>query len=92
MLKKSIHQFTTSGLIKSDKDIGRLREMHERLLMQDMEARGYVLVLDMESQWQIHYVEKKDMYSFHLIMFGVYLGKKKALDYIGFSGQQFIKR
>lgn len=92
MLSKTIRQFMTAGQIKSDKDIGRLREMHERLLVQDMLARGYVPVLDMETQWQIQYQEKKDTYGFHLIMFGVYLGKKKALDYIGFSGQQFIKR
>ena len=92
MLKKTIRQFMTAGQIKSDKDIGRLREMHERFLIQDMEARGYVPVLDMETQWQITYQEKKDSYGFTLIMFGVYLGKKKALEYIGFSGQQFIKR
>jgi len=92
MLKKTIHQFLTGGLIKSDKDLGRLREMHERLLVQDMLAKGYVPVLDMESQWEITYVQKKDAYSFQLIMFGVYLGKKKALDYIGFSGQKFIKK
>jgi hypothetical protein len=82
----------TAGQIKSDKDIGRLREMHERLLIQDMQARGYVPVLDMETQWQITYHEKKDAYGFTLIMFGVYLGKKQALEFIGFSGQQFIKR
>jgi hypothetical protein len=92
MLKKTIKQFMTAGQIKSDKDIGRLRQVHERLLLQDMEAKGYVPVLDMESQWQIVYQEKKDAYAFTLIMFGVYLGKKKALDYVGFSGQQFIKR
>jgi len=92
MLKKTIHQFMTAGQIKSDKDISRLREMHERLLVQDMQARGYVPVLDMETQWQISYQEKKDAYGFTLIMFGVYLGKKQALEYIGFSGQQFIKR
>ena len=92
MLKKTIHQFMTAGQIKSDKDIGRLRQMHERLLVQDMQARGYVPVLDMETQWQITYQERKDAYAFTLIMFGIYLGKKKALECIGFSGQQFIKR
>ena len=92
MLKKNIRSFIVSGVIKDDAAFQRIREMQERLLLQDMRARGYVPVLDLESQFSIKYHEAKENFSFYLEMFGVYVGKKKALDIEGFSGQQFYKR
>lgn len=91
MLNKNIKNFFISGLIKDEAIILKSRKNYERLLLQQMKDKGYVPVLDMDPQWQIVYNEKKDHYSFQLIMFGVYLGKKKCLDYLGFSGQKFIK-
>jgi hypothetical protein len=92
MLKKNIRSFIRSGVFKDDAAVIRVREMHEKLLLQEMRDRGYVPVLDLESQFSLTYNEKKDNYSFYLEMFGVYVGKKKALDIEGFSGQQFYKR
>ena len=66
--------------------------MYERTLLQQMRDRGYVPILDLEPQFSIKYNEKKDTYSFNLEMFGVYVGKKKAQEIEGFSGQQFYKR
>lgn len=70
----------------------KAREDYERLLVQDMRDRGYVPVLDLEPQFSIKYNELKDNYSFFLELFGVYVGKKKAKEIEGFSGQQFFKR
>jgi hypothetical protein len=92
MLKKNIKSFIISGVIKDDAGFTKVREMHERLMLQDMRMRGYVPVLDLESQFSIKYNEKKDNYSFYLEMFGVYVGKKKAHEIEGFSGQKFYKR
>lgn len=92
MLKRSIKSFLISGVIKDDSKIGKARELHERTLLQDMRLRGYVPVLDLESQFSIKYNQSKDNYSFFLEMFGVYVGKKKAQEIEGFSGQQFFKR
>lgn len=92
MLKKNIRSFIVSGVIKDDAAFARIREMHERLLLEDMRSRGYVPVLDLESQFSIKYNEKKENYSFYLEMFGVYVGKRKAQEIEGFSGQQFYKR
>ena len=66
--------------------------MHERLLIQDMRSKGYVPVLDLEPQFSIEYNVKKDNYGFNLEIYGVYVGKKKAYQLEGFSGQQFYKR
>ena len=92
MLKRNIKSFLIGGVIKDDSSIGKAREMYERLTLQDMRDKGYVPVLDLEPQFQIHYNHTKDNYSFHLEMFGVYVGKNKAKEIEGFSGQQFIKR
>ncbi len=92
MLKKNIKSFIVSGVIKDDSAFIRIRELQEKLLLQNMRDRGYVPVLDLESQFSIKYNELKENYSFYLEMFGVYVGKRKALEIEGFSGQQFYKR
>ena len=92
MLKKNIKSFIVSGVIKDDAAFRRIRELQEKLLLEDMRARGYVPVLDLEAQFSIKYNEAKENYSFYLEMFGVYVGKKKSLEIEGFSGQQFYKR
>jgi len=92
MLKRNIKAFLIGGVIKDDASIGKSRLMYERTLLQQMRDRGYVPVLDLEPQFSIKYNENKDTYSFNLEMFGVYVGKKKAQEIEGFSGQQFYKR
>ena len=92
MLKRNIRSFLISGVIKDDAGIGKAREMYERTLLEDMRFKGYVPILDLESQFSIKYNEQKNSYSFFLEMFGVYVGKKKAREIEGFSGQQFYKR
>lgn len=91
MLKKNIKSFLISGVIKDDSIIAQSRENYERLLLQDMRSRGYVPVLDLEPQFSIKFNENKGTFSFFLEMFGVYVGKRKAWEIEGFSGQQFYK-
>ena len=92
MLRRNIKAFLIGGVIKEDSSIGKSRIMYEGLLIQDMRDRGYVPVLDLEPQFSIKYNEAKDTYSFNLEMFGVYVGKKKAKEIEGFSGQKFYSR
>jgi hypothetical protein len=92
MLKKNIKSFLMAGVIKDDSAIIRVRAMYEKLILQDMRSRGYVPVLDLEPQFSMQYQAHKESYGFNLIMFGVYVGKKKALEIEGYSGQQFYKR
>ena len=92
MLKRNIKSFLISGVIKDDAGIGKAREMYERILLEDMRDKGYVPILDLESQFSIKYNENKNNYSFFLELFGVYVGKKKAKELEGFSGQTFYKR
>ena len=91
MLKRNIKTFLISGVV-SESGVSKARESYERILLQDMRSKGYVPMLDLESQFSIKYNITKDNYSFFLEMFGVYVGRKKAQEIEGFSGQKFFKK
>lgn len=84
--------FWISGTIKDDSKFQSSRENYERLLIQQMRDRGFVPVLDVQPQFNVKYNEEKDHYTFNLVVYGIYLGKKKALQYEGFSGQGLIPK
>lgn len=92
MLKRNIKTFWINGVIGDDSDIVRLRDMYERLLIGEMRSKGYVPVLDLDSQFSLKYNVEKDEYNFNLEMYGVFVGKRKSLEIEGFSGQSFIPR
>ena len=91
-MRKNIHNFTITGVIKDDSLLIKARENYERLLVQQMRDGGYVPILDMSSQWSTNYFPKTNHYGFYLTMFGVFVGKKKAKTIQGFSGQEFLSR
>ena len=92
MLRRNIKSFYINGNIKSDSDIVRLKEMYIKLLTNDMRSRGYVPVLDLDPQFSTKYNFEQNHFSFQLEIYGVYLGKRKAQEFEGFSGQSFIPR
>jgi hypothetical protein len=92
MLNRNIKSFYINGTIKSDSDIVRLKEMYLKLLTDEMRFKGYVPVLDLDPQFSVKYNHEKDIYSFQLEIYGVYLGTRKAQEIEGFSGQHFIPR
>mgnify|MGYP006280786933 CR=1 FL=1 len=89
---RKIHKFSITGTIGDDSHFIKAREMYERTIVQQMRDKGYVPVLDMAPQFSLNYIERKNQYGFMLTMFGVYVGKSRALKYEGFSGQSFIPR
>lgn len=92
MLKRNIKTFWINGVIGDDSDIIRLRDMYQRLLIDEMRTKGYVPVLDLDPQFSLKYNIEKDQYNFNLEMYGVFVGKRKAFEIEGFSGQQFLPR
>lgn len=80
------------GQIIDDSAIPRLRKHYEHILDQDMRLQGYVPILDLDIQFSLEYDEPTDTYNFDIIVYGIYVGKKKANEYEGFSGQNLIPR
>ncbi len=80
------------GQIHDDAAIPRLRLEYERLIESDMREQGYVPILDLDIQFSLLYDEPQDLYEFDIVVYGVYVGKKKAHLYEGFSGQSLIPK
>lgn len=80
------------GQIHDDAAIPRLRLEYERLIESNMREQGYVPILDLDIQFSLLYDEPQDLYEFDIVVYGVYVGKKKAHLYEGFSGQSLIPK
>lgn len=80
------------GQIHDDAAIPRLRIEYQKLIETDMREQGYVPILDLDVQFSLLYDEPNDLYEFDIVVYGVYVGKKKAHLYEGFSGQSLIPK
>lgn len=92
MQNRKLKKFTIDGVIGDDSSIPRQKEYFQKLLEVQMRDSGYVPVLDLDPQFYISYNREKDTYDFILHAFGIYVGKKKCLNYVGFSGQTLIPK
>jgi len=90
--KKRIKAFPLEGILKDDSVIISQKENYYRLLDSHMRSSGYVPVLDLDPQFSLEYNSDKDTYNFIYVIFGVYVGKKKSLKYIGYSGNVLVPR
>lgn len=63
-------------MISTDSAIPRFRTEYTRMLGESMRERGYVMRVDVPSDFTIMYDGKA--YEFQLSVYGTYVGKKKA--------------
>lgn len=91
-MNKKLKSFGMQGQIHDDAAIPRLRIEYQRLIESDMREQGYVPILDLDIQFSLLYDEPNDLYEFDIVVYGVYVGKKKAHLYEGFSGQNLIPK
>lgn len=80
-----IHDFTVSGEFQDCSNMIKVRQQYELILEEQMREEGKVPVLDMGTQWTTSYASDGDRYTFWLTMYGVYRGKKKAREIIGWD-------
>jgi len=91
-MNKKLKSFGMQGGIHDDAAIPRLRAEYERLIESDMREQGYVPILDLDTQFSLLYNEEQDTYEFDIVVYGVFVGKKKSHMYEGFSGQNLIPK
>lgn len=91
-MNKKLKSFGMQGQIHDDSAIPRLRKEYERVIEQDMRSQGYVPILDLDIQFSLDYDESSDTYNFDIVLYGIYVGKKKSYQYEGFSGQALIPK
>lgn len=87
---KRIKNFSIEGELADDSFILGHREKVEKLVDMQMRDSGYVPHLDLDTQYFLQYNEELDTYSFLLVSYGIYVGKKKAHEIVGFSGSTYI--
>lgn len=91
-MNKKLKSFGMQGEIHDDAAIPRLRIEYQRLIESNMRDQGYVPILDLDVQFSLSYDEPNDLYEFDIVVYGVYVGKKKAYLYEGFSGQSLVPK
>ena len=55
-----------------------------------MRFKGYVPVLDITPELYWEYMEKDENFKFAIIIYGTFVGKKKAIDILGLLGPHII--
>lgn len=91
-MNKKLKSFGMQGQIHDDSAIPRLRKQYEHIIEEDMRSQGYVPILDLDIQFSLEYEESSDIYNFDIVLYGIYVGKKKSYQYEGFSGQALIPK
>jgi hypothetical protein len=92
MYNRKLKKFSFDGEIGDDSLLPRKKQYFQKLLEDQMRESGYVPVLDIDPQFFILYNSNKDTYDFNLALYGVFVGKKKCLGYVGYSGQSLIPK
>lgn len=91
MYDKPIKMFLLDGILHDEKALGRMRGEAERYLEDDMRSKGYLPVIDLGSGYFTHYKEDGSFY-FKVTMYGIYVGKVKANEWLGFNMGKLFQR
>lgn len=89
-----VKKFQMVSQIGDDASFIRQRETQERLLTDQMRGIGYIPILDLGPFWSTSLLREPDdigqyekiKYESTLTMYGTYVGKRKACQYLGMDG------
>ena len=90
MNHKPIKRFPIKVEFADDSGIPRLRYQYESMLTHDMRSKGYVRVLDIDTNFSIEF--NGETWVFLMTLYGVYVGKKKAWQSEGITQGKLIPR
>jgi hypothetical protein len=90
MTHKNIKRFQIEVQFKDDSDMIRLRAQYESLLSHDMTNKGYVKVLDIDPAFSVEF--NGETWKFLMSIHGIYVGKRKAKGYSGWSQGKLIPK
>lgn len=83
MKAKTVHPRTLDGEFNQDiKFVARDR--FQTVIEDMMRESGYVPVIDRDTEWYTRWIEDTDRYGFKIVMYGVYVGPKKAEQILGY--------
>ena len=93
-----VKKFQMKSQIGDDSRFIRQREMQEKLLTDQMRETGYIPVLDLGPFWATSLLQEPDdigqydnvKYESTLTMYGTYVGKRKACQFLGMDGTGYF--
>jgi hypothetical protein len=88
MNHKQINRFQAKVNFRDDSDMIRVRAQYESLLTHDMRIKGYVRVLDIDTNFSVEF--DGETWVFLMTLYGVYVGKKKACQSEGITQGKLI--
>lgn len=92
MTDKTIKRFVLEGVSKDSGGIASRRDFLENQLMLDMQDKGYIPVLDLAPVLRIEYDAEREQFAWTLTIQGVHVGRKRAEELTGISGNLEVKR
>jgi hypothetical protein len=87
---KPIKKFGLEGIMYDDVARSRLKKEYISLLISEMKSCGYVPRLDIDPDFTIEFNHQKKYFEFHLSIYGIFVGKKKASWIIGVDETRVI--
>ena len=90
MNHKPIKRFPIRVEFADDAGIPRLKYQYENMLTHDMRNKGYVRVLDIDTNFSVEF--NGETWVFLMTLYGVYVGKKKAWLSEGITQGKLIPR
>jgi hypothetical protein len=90
--QRKIKTFVLSGQMLDDSHAYITKVNADHTISYMMRDSGYLRVLDLDPSWSVYYNHDEDIWSFEMIMYGVYAGKRKAKQFAGISQGKLIPR
>lgn len=91
-MHKPIRPFQLEGEFIDDSHALLTRVKAERHIDHMMREKGYVRCLDLDTAWHVSYDSLQNSWSFVIIGYGVYVGKRKSWQYEGITQGKLIPR
>lgn len=88
-MARNIHREVLKGQV-ADSGVVRVRATWEKTLEDSMRDSGYVPCLDLDTVFTTSYVAEKEHFDCELVMYFMYVGKKKSWQVEGVSAGRTI--
>ncbi len=89
-MQRKIREFIIDGVAIDGETIIRLRPLVEEAAIQELRQRGYVPVIDKETELTWEYDKENNRFNYWVKLYMVYIGKKKAYEILGMIGSRPI--
>jgi hypothetical protein len=89
-MNRKIHRFVTEGISADVEWVISTRDYLEMQMTSDLRSRGYVRVYDLDTQLYTSFDARHDRFTWSIVMYAMYVGKRKAQEIQGVVNGQLV--